>query len=393
MIAVWLIGFWCAAAVVPNATSLAELTPAEQRIAAAQKVIEAKKATAHTYNDLAMAFARRARETANTDFYERAHQALTECFRLDPHHWEGRKTKVWVLLGQHEFARALDEAKALHRKMPDDLMVYALLVDCHVELGNYADAEAAGQWLLDLRPGHVAGLTRGAYLRELFGDLEGALDFMGQAFERTPSTETEDRAWLLTHIAHLQRLSGRLREGELVVTEALRLFPKYHYALAELARLRLEQQRHDEAVSLLKQRYDVASHPENLYELAVALQRAGQREDAGKAFQQFEQEAKAESGGWDNANRELIYYYVDQARKPKEALRLAEQEMARRKDIHTRGAYAWALFANERSQEAREQLEKALAVGTREPLLLEHARRMGLVRREQPPPGLATQRE
>jgi tetratricopeptide (TPR) repeat protein len=347
------------------------------------------RATAQTYNDLAMAFARRARETSNTEFYERAHQALADCFRLAPKHWEGRKTKVWVLLGQHEFARALEEAKALNRQMPDDLIVYALLVDCHVELGNYADAEVAGQWLLDLRPGHVAGLTRGAYLREVFGDLEGALDFMSQAFERTPPSETEDRAWLLTHIAHLQRLSGRLREGEIVLGEALRLFTNYHYALAELAKLRLDQQRYEEAVSLLRQRYELASHPENLYELASALQRAGKRDEAHNTFQQFEIAAKAESAGWDNANRELIYYYVDHARKPKEALRLAEQEIARRKDIHTRGAYAWALFANQRSSEALEQLEKALAVGTREPLLLEHARRIGLARKDQQPSGLS----
>ena len=31
-------------------------------------------------------------------------------------------------------------------------MVYGLLTDAHVELGNYAEAEKACQWMLDLRP-------------------------------------------------------------------------------------------------------------------------------------------------------------------------------------------------------------------------------------------------
>ena len=40
------------------------------------------------------------------------------------------------------------------------------------------------------------------------------------------------------------------------------------------------------------------------------------------AFARFEKEALRESAGPDNANRELVFYYVDHARRPAEALRL-----------------------------------------------------------------------
>ena len=43
--------------------------------------------------------------------------------------------------------------------------------------------------MLDLRPGNVPVLTRGAYLRELFGDVDGALEFMTDAFDRTSPDE------------------------------------------------------------------------------------------------------------------------------------------------------------------------------------------------------------
>ena len=52
-------------------------------------------------------------------------------------------------------------------------MVYGLLTDANVELGNYNDAETSAQWMLNLRPGNLPALIRAARLRELFGDAEG----------------------------------------------------------------------------------------------------------------------------------------------------------------------------------------------------------------------------
>ena len=63
-------------------------------------------------------------------------------------------------------------------------MVYGMLTDANIELGKYAEAEKSAQWMLDLRPGNIPALTRAAYLRELFGDIEGALELMQQAFGR-----------------------------------------------------------------------------------------------------------------------------------------------------------------------------------------------------------------
>jgi tetratricopeptide (TPR) repeat protein len=87
--------------------------------------------------------------------------------------------------------------------MPDDLLLYGFMTDANAELGNYADAEAACQWMLDLRPGNIPALTRAAYLRELFGDIDGAIELMSKAYDRTPPLEYEDRAWTLTQLAHL----------------------------------------------------------------------------------------------------------------------------------------------------------------------------------------------
>src|SRR4029077_12950023 len=125
---------------------------------------------------------------------------LQMAFALDPNNRETHKVQVWALLGRHEFAMALPLAQELNRQAPDDLMVYGFLTDANVELGNYKAAEDAAQFMLDLRPGNIPALTRAAYLRELFGDIEGALELMTMAYEQTPWNESEDRAWTLSQL-------------------------------------------------------------------------------------------------------------------------------------------------------------------------------------------------
>jgi tetratricopeptide (TPR) repeat protein len=353
-------------------------SPAERAIQKAQAAVDADPSRPRGHAELAFALARRARETAAPDYYERAHAAVDRALALSPDDVEARKARAWVLLGQHRFGEARDLALELNKRVPDDVVVYGLLADAHAELGDYAAAEAACNWMLRLRPGNVPALTRAAYLRELFGDVEGALELMAMALDSTPFAESEDRAWILTQIGHLETGRGRATEAERALAQALEAFPDYHYALGRLARLRRQQGRHAEEAALLERRQALAEHPENRYELAEALQRAGRRARAAAEFARFEREARAEMAGPDNANRELIFYYADHARRPAEALRLAEAELAQRRDVFTRDAYAWALRAAGRRAEARAQIEGVLAVGTRDPRVLEHARALGV---------------
>jgi tetratricopeptide (TPR) repeat protein len=212
----------------------------------------------------------------------------------------------------------------------------------------------------------VPALLRAAYLRELFGDVDGALELMGAAFTRIPENETEDRAWILTQVGHLHLSIGNLDLANTALNQALALFPDYHYALGQLARVRLAQGKAEEAIALLERRYRMAPHAENLFVLAEALVRAKRGEEARSAFREFEKKARAEMQSNDNANRELIFYYVNYASRPKDALRIAQAEAARRSDIYTLDAYAWALAATGRHREARAQIDRALAVGVKD---------------------------
>jgi tetratricopeptide (TPR) repeat protein len=358
--------------VAPTAVETME-SPAARKMAIARKKIARDPKHHHGYNELALALTQRARETADPMFYQQADEAVRTSLTLSPDNFEGLKVRTWALLGQHRLTEALTLATALNARVPDDLMVYGMLTDASIELGRYDDAEKSAQWMLDLRPGNIPALTRTAYLRELFGDIEGAIELMRAAFGRMPYQETEDRAWVLTQIGHLELVGQRPGDAEQAIGQALDLFPNYHYALGALAEVRTAQRRYRDAAGLQQQRYAAAPHPENLFELAEAQARAGMTAAAAKTYTAFEAGARAEMHGEDNANRELISYLVGAGRKPADGLALAQREIARRGDVYTREALAWALFKNGRRAEARKEIAAVLAVGVRHPRVLERA--------------------
>jgi Flp pilus assembly protein TadD len=174
-------------------------------------------------------------------------------------------------------------------------------------------------------------------------------------------------------MAHLELTVARTTQAERDLQQALSLFPGYHYALGNLAKVRIQQERYDEAVQLLRQRYETASQAENLFALAEGLRLAGRSEEAKKAFAEFELESLRETNRGDNSNRELLFYYADYAHEPAKALEVAKREFARRHDVYTLDSYAWALHVSGQDPEARKQIEAALAVGIRDAKLFRHA--------------------
>jgi tetratricopeptide (TPR) repeat protein len=366
--------------VAQNADSLAgtKLSPAEQTMAQAQRLIEKNPNNYEAFNALALAQSRRARETSDVKFYAEAEETLKKSFAISTDNFDGKRIQVWLLPGKHEFVAAREEALRLNKRMPDDVMVYGFLTDANVELGNYDEAEKSCQLMLNLRPGNTPAVTRAAYLRELFGDVDGALELMNMALQSTSPSEGEEAAWILTQMAHLQLSAGNLADADKNVQQALALFPGYHYALANLAKVRIAQKRYDDAIQTLQQRYQAAPHAENLFDLAEAQHMAGHVQESKKAFAEFEQKSLLETNRADNSNRELIFYYADYAHQPLKALEVANREFARRHDVYTLDAYAWALHVSGRDQEARKQIESALAVGIRDAKMLRHAGEIAL---------------
>ncbi|QDU65113.1 tetratricopeptide repeat protein [Engelhardtia mirabilis] len=355
-------------------------TPAERSIEAATAVVERHPADARAHADLALAWARRARETGDPRFYETAMESVAAARAADADSFAAGRAEAWIALGQHDFPRALELATELNARVPDDLLVYGLLVDARVELGQYESAIHAAQWMLDLRPGNIPGLTRAAYLRELTGDIDGAVDLMLDSYRRANPRDVEDRAWILCHLAHLEAQRGEHERAEGLATQALELFPGYHYALAQRGAARRALGDLDGALDDFALHFAVADHPENLVPLAECLELDGRADEAGLLLARFERAAVAECDQLDNANGALIAFWVDRVGTPEaiaRALELSGRELERRGGLASRSDRAWALAAAGEQVEAVREIDRALEIGSRDPL---HLFRAGSIR-------------
>src|ERR1700720_3151094 len=81
-------------------------TPAEISIQKAQEQIAKHPDHAAYYSTLAMAYARRARETSDVQYYAQADETVNQALQISPNDFEALKVRTWLLLGRHEFAKA-----------------------------------------------------------------------------------------------------------------------------------------------------------------------------------------------------------------------------------------------------------------------------------------------
>ena len=352
----------------PAGEAVGVRTPATSALAAAERRIAADPGQAAPYLDAAAALVRRARETGDDAHYGRAAEMLGRAYAIDPESYAAKRIEATVLLGRGEFAQARDLATELNERARDDLLVYAVLTDANVALGNYAEAEAAAQMMLDLRPNVPLSLVRGAAIREVIGDPSGAAEFLADALARTPANEIEERAWLLTEVGRLAMEQGQLDVAEATLEAAMEVFPDYHHALALKADVRLARGEAGEAAALRRQHAAAVSDPDAAHFLAEALAGAGDDAAAERAYADFES-AASDAGG----TARLVLHYATDGDRSAEALRLGEALVQRRQDVRTLDAYAMALHAVGRHDDARREVERALGVGVRDAEILYHA--------------------
>ena len=132
-------------------------------------------ATPTTTRSSAWRAPRQPRETADPTHYAQAGAALDRALELDPQHLEALYRTGTLALARHDFAGALRSASE-RSPSTSGRRVHGVIADAQGELGRYDDALDT-VYMVDLRP-DLASYSRVSYLRELHGDLDGAIEAM-----------------------------------------------------------------------------------------------------------------------------------------------------------------------------------------------------------------------
>ncbi len=346
------------------------------------RLVDHPKETA-SWNMLAVGYMRKLREAGDPGYALRAEQAIRRALALDPRDPDAPRLLAWVVLVKHEFADALRQAEALVWGTPDDDRLYGILGDAEIELGRYSEARAAFQRMLDLKPG-LAAYTRAAYLRELHGDVPGAIQLMNFAVDATTPRDRENLAWTRVQLGNLYFNHGNPTRAEEQYAEALRAYPGYLYAEAGLGNVRAAQGRLTESAQLYEQAMAAIPLPEMAATLGDIYTRTGRHDDAERQYALVEYIGRLTQLNQVVYNRDLAYFFADHDRQIDQAVVLAEREAALRHDVYTSDTLAWAYYKAGRHGDASRIIARALELGTQDARLFYHAGMIAWTRGDRP---------
>jgi tetratricopeptide (TPR) repeat protein len=353
----------------PRTFALAEVTGSsttERRIRALQRRVRARPDADDGWLLLGQAWIRRAREASDPGYYRHAQACADVLLERSPANNAALNLRGLVLLNDHEFSAAKAAAEAIVLREPRDPTAWGTLSDAALELGDFAGAVSAVERMMEQKPG-LPAYSRTAYLRWLRGDEMGALAAFRLAIDSgLDPADPEPLAWVLVQTALLFFQRGDYAGADAGFVQALEVLRDYPPALVGQARVRLAGGDAARAVALLQRAFELSPLVETGSLLVQALELAGDREGAERAY------ARAEREGLRGDRRSLSLLDSTLGKNPRRALELAEAERGVRGDIYTEDALAWALYRNGQFERALYHSEQATRLGTRDARLLFH---------------------
>lgn len=328
---------------------------------------------------LAEAYMQEGRVTGNHPYYDAAAmQLLQEVLKAEPESFEALCCQASLSLTQHHFSQGLALAEQAQAINPNSGYVYGLLTDANVELGHYDQAVKMADKMNQVRP-DLTAYARVSYLREIYGDLPGAIQAMDMAV-KAGFAGLEQTEWSRVALGHLYEVSGQLDQAQGYYQQALALRPNYAYALAGLARVAAARHDYPTAIQDLNLARATVKDYAFTDELVDVYRLNHQPAEATKMAQEsVAMLAEAAQQANDNeelghyTDRELAYAYLKTGDLGK-ALEHAKIEYARRPDnIDVNETLAWVYYKRGEYAEAQKYMTVARRTNSQNPVLLGRA--------------------
>jgi tetratricopeptide (TPR) repeat protein len=339
------------------------------------EILKTKPEDTKTMLKLVQAYINESRVTGNHGHYDKAALQLTDLIlKKEPENFEALCCKGTVLLSQHHFAEALEVTNKASKINPDNAFIYGLRCDANVELGNYEEAVKMADKMISLRP-DIRSYSRVSYLREIYGDLPGAIEAMKLAIAAGyPGLEQTE--WSRMILGHLYESMGSLDSAERTYNLALLERPDYAFAYAGLGRIAKAKGNYKEAISYYEKadklitEYSFADELTDLYFLNNEKDKSKKSAERVVEMLGPGSSDESEEGHGHYADKELAYAYLKTSDLDK-AMEHAKTEYERRpQNIDVCETMAWVHYKRGEYAEANKMITVALKTGSQNPVLL-----------------------
>lgn len=278
--------------------------------------------------------------------------------------------KSGVQLSQHEFAEALETGLAAIQLNPYNAQVFGAVTDAYVELGEYDKAIAAAEQMVKIRP-DLRSYSRISYLREIHGDIEGAIEAMDMA-AKAGMPGYEETAWARLTLGDLYKQYGKLAEAEGQYRTILMQRENYPFAIAALADVAMEEKNYEEAERLLQQAMNIIPEVGFYEQMAHLYVETGRQEEADKLLEEIYVMLQDDVDSGHNMNMEYARLHLELTKNYEEALRYAKSELVKRpENIDVNRLLAVIHHARGEDDLARKHAVAAARTDSKHPELLE----------------------
>lgn len=347
---------------------------ADNHIAYYQQLLKRNPRSANAYYGLGDALIRKARESGDPDYFNRAEEAIKKSLEINPNNAGPLRHLAYVFYSRHEFEPAAIQARKAIAIDSAGADAYGILGDALLETGRYPEAEDAYRKMIGLEK-NLYSYSRLAGLKSMRGDSAGALVDLETAIAegKTAKAPAESIAWAEWQLASDHFMLGNLEKAEACYRRSMEIYPNYYRALSGLAQLRAAQRKYAEAIQLYQKAIAILPMPDYVAALGDIYKKTGREDLARQQYDLVEYIGRLNALNQILYNRELAYFYADHDIKPVESLELARRELSYRQDIYAYDLVAWSLYKNKKYGDARSAIEKALALGTKDAKLFYHA--------------------
>lgn len=320
--------------------------------------------------DLAASYLQKVREVGDPSYYGKADELLQAVLKRDPTHFEATVLTGQLLLARHEFRDGLvwgQKARALNPYATPPL---AVIVDAEVELGMYPQAADDVQKMVNLRP-DLSSYSRVSYVRELNGDMDGAVEAMKDAVVAGGSVP-ENTAYVQVLLGTLYFDRGDLAAAEKQYQLVLVGYADYVPALAGLASVAAAKTDFTAAIKLYRKAVDIYPLPQYVIALGDVYATAGDAVNAARTYDLAVAEQQLYQANGIVLDQELALFDADHQRDQANVRAVAQRAIANRPSVVSYDVLSWVLYQAGDYQGALAASRQAHKLGTRYALFFFH---------------------
>nr|HPN71249.1 hypothetical protein [Saprospiraceae bacterium] len=232
--------------------------------------------------------------------------------------------KAGAQLSQHDFKGALVTGNEALKLNNVNAQIYGVMVDANVELGNYEEAVKMSDKMISIKP-DIRSYSRVAYLREIYGDVNGSIEAMKLATS-AGYPGTEETSWAMLTLGDLLKEYDRKDEAIQVYKEILAMRPDYPFALHAIGQVYNQTEKLDSAEFYYKRSINIIPEVGFYISLAELYKAQNKTAAVSKLNSEILEMLKGDVESGHKMNLEYASFYLDLMNEPNEALKYANEE-------------------------------------------------------------------